>query len=219
VGSSGIRLLRNIWDRAAGEDVAFLLSSFDRAGPDVPDGANGLIGIGTQLDKQPSCDRPRATKTTAAMDEHPAAASNSRAQIGTSGGPPGLELTIGHGNINDRQVNPAHCVLFDHAWEIYDFEELELPGLDQRHDHFRSPVAYCHNIDVEITMPSGVLVFFARTQGQADNARRARRGDFTSVDVWGRVATGTVTVGRQYSSARITVMTRWVTDGSLGSGE
>jgi hypothetical protein len=40
-----------------------------------------------------------------------------------------------------------------------------------------------------------------------------------AVDVKQELRRATVTVGRQYSSARITVMTRWVTDGSLGSGE
>jgi len=44
VGSSDIALFCNIGDRPAGQDVLFLLASFDRAGPSISDRMNCLIG-------------------------------------------------------------------------------------------------------------------------------------------------------------------------------
>ena len=78
--------------------MAFLLEGFDSAWPDMTDGANCLVGVGTQLYEEPSRDRPRATETTAAMDEHAAAGSNNSAQIGAGDDPSGLEIEIRYGN-------------------------------------------------------------------------------------------------------------------------
>jgi hypothetical protein len=94
--------------RSDSQDVLFLRTRFDRAGPYRAHTLDRCFRRHAELDQKPRCYRSRPSEPSAAMDQNIGAVPQDWPQLLPNGTPLLFEPFVGNWHINDWKVKPQH---------------------------------------------------------------------------------------------------------------